>query len=88
MRIFFAKQNDVKDWVIKYLLEEDISLLNGELKVDGNVSVDGGVLVEREISCNGYILGRRNIVYIVNNKLETQNQKNKWLKLFNQKLTR
>ena len=27
-------------------------------------------------------------VYIVNNKLETQNQKNKWLKLFNQKLTR
>ena len=73
IRIFFAKQNDVKDWVIKYLLEEDISLLNGDLKVDGNVTVDGSVFVEREITCNGYILGKRNIVYMVSNNNNNEN---------------
>jgi hypothetical protein len=58
IKIYFAKQNDVKDWVIGDLLETDFSLVNGDIKAEGNVFVEGQILAR------GYNIGSRTKISI------------------------
>ena len=58
IKVFFAKQNDVKDWVITDILGGDFSLTNGDIKAEGNLLVEGHIL------SRGSNLGQRTVIYI------------------------
>lgn len=60
IRIYFSKQNDVKDWVISDILGEDLSLYNGDIKAEGNILAEGQILAK------SYNLGRTGITYLNN----------------------
>ena len=57
IRIYFAKQNDVKDWVIADILEEDMSAMNGDILAEGNIVSEGQMI------SYGPNLGLRTIIY-------------------------
>ena len=62
IKVYFAKQNDVKDWVIKDILEYDFSLTNGDIKAEGNIYTESNIL------SRGLNLGTRNVIYINGNE--------------------
>lgn len=70
VKVFFAKENDVKDWVITEITDGDLSAGNGDIVAEGNITAQGSIFAENNIYCDGTILsrgmnlGRTNIVYM------------------------
>ena len=64
IKVYFSKENDVKDWVIMDLLDQDMSMLSGDARIEGDVFVEGNVRVDNEIVSGGYNLGKRNLIYM------------------------
>lgn len=60
VRVYFSKQYDVKDWVISDILEEDLSLYNGDIKAEGNILAEGQILAK------SFNLGRTGVIYLNN----------------------
>ena len=70
VKIFFAKENDVKDWVITEITDGDLNVGNGDIEAEGNITAQGNMICENNLYCDGTILargmnlGRTNIVYM------------------------
>jgi len=52
VKVYFSKQNDVKDWVIIDLTTGDLSEINGDIKAEGNITSEGSITVEGDIQTN------------------------------------
>jgi hypothetical protein len=61
VKVYFAKQNDVKDWVITDITTEDFSDVNGDIKAEGDITNDGNIYSAGSILAAGYNLGRTTI---------------------------
>lgn len=44
IKIYFAKENDVKNWVIADILEEDLTAMHGDIRAEGNILAEGQIL--------------------------------------------
>jgi hypothetical protein len=60
IKVYFSKQNDVKEWVINDLTTGDFSEVNGNIKAEGNIYSEGTIL------SHGPNLGRKNYVTLNN----------------------
>ena len=60
IKVYFSKQNDVKDWVINDILTGDFSEVNGDIKAEGNIYAEGSILA------HGANLGRKNYITLGN----------------------
>lgn len=60
IKIYFSKQNDVKDWIIATITTEDLSLYNGDIKAEGNILSEGQILAKT------FNLGRTGIINLNN----------------------
>lgn len=58
IKIYFSKQNDVKEWIITDITTGEFELLNGDIKAEGNIVSEGNILAK------GHSLSRRNIIYL------------------------
>lgn len=62
VKVFFAKKNDVKDWVITDITTGDFSSSGtGDLKTDGHVISEGNIFSKRTILASGSNLGQRTV---------------------------
>lgn len=61
VKVYFSKQNDVKDWVITDLTTGDFSLVNGDIKAEGNILTEGNISAEGTIETEGNITARGDI---------------------------
>jgi hypothetical protein len=58
VKVFFSKQNDVKDWVITDITTGDFSAINGDIEADGDIKNDGNIYSAGSILASGYNLGK------------------------------
>lgn len=56
IRIYYSKQNDVKDWIINDILSMgDFSVDNGNIVAEGNITSNGTITSHGNILCDGRI---------------------------------
>ena len=60
IKVYFSKQNDVKEWVINDITTGDFSEVNGDIKAEGNIYSEGSIL------SHGPNLGKKNDVLLEN----------------------
>ena len=58
VKVYFAKQNDVKDFIITDITTGDFTNINGDIQADGDIRNDGNIFSLGSILANGYNLGK------------------------------
>lgn len=58
VKVYFSKQNDVKDFIITDITTGDFTNINGDIQADGDIRNDGNIVSLGSILANGYNLGK------------------------------
>lgn len=64
VKVYFAKQNDVKEWVIIDLTTGDFGDENGNILTDGDINVTGNIYTEGNVVVGGHNFDQKRIVYL------------------------